>query len=130
MFSCRSQLRSHLKQTAGAGPQLGRDTAGADTSCGVCSAHQPGSREMLVDHIRASHTVFKEVEYFLFYNFKYFSNFSAVVRPTLTTSRDRRQRPRHVPQKGRQSNLKWRIQLLTMALWTKRKLLLVTLKMT
>ena len=65
MFSSREQLRSHLKQAAAAGPQLGRDTAGAETSCGVCSTHQPGSREMLVDHIRTSHTVFKEVKYFL-----------------------------------------------------------------
>ena len=66
MFSSGEQLRSHLKQTAGAGPQPGRGTAGADTSCGVCTTHQPGSREMLVDHIRTCHTVFKEVKYFLY----------------------------------------------------------------
>ena len=82
MFSCRSNLRSHLKQAAAAGPQLGRDKA--DTSCGVCSTHQPGSREMLVDHIRTSHTVFKEVKYFLSYS-KYFSISSAFVRPTTTS---------------------------------------------
>ena len=81
MFSSGEQLRSHLKQTAGAGPQPGRGTAGADTSCGVCTTHQPGSRERLVDHIRTSHTVFKEVKFFLFYfNFFYLQIFFVFIQ--------------------------------------------------